>query len=259
MSIFSSNTRQRGYYDLVINSKNRENYLTTNSNNYVIVISNPIDAQITRYGLRNAIIPMTGYNITSSFQITDSGGLKTVSITPGNYTSATILPALQAALTAVSLDTYVASFLENKIRIVSSFTDFVINPNNLVGNSTLSVLGFTGNLAYTSGTGILIGYSNINLAYPLQLFIHIKQLRKSIRTTNGKYHNFVVNTGCEFGGIVYHNSQNTFIQEFPPFGLNAPPILSTMDVSLRTEDGELYDLQGSDWSFIMNLEYLTNV
>lgn len=259
MSASSPSIRQKGYYELIVNSENRENYLTTNSNNFIVNIINPINAQITRYGLKNAVIPKTGYNINSTFQITDSGGLKTVTITPGNYTSATILPALQAALSAVSLDTYVVSFLDNKIRIVSSFLDFVINPNNIPNNPTLQVLGFTGGLAYSSGTGVLIGYSNINLSLPLQLYIDIKQLRKNIRTIGGRYHNFVVNTGCEYGDIIYHNSLNTFIQEYPPFGFNAPPVLTSLEVSLRTENGDLYDLQGSDWSFIMNFEYVTNV
>ena len=250
------NTRKNELIDLVINSRNRDDYSTTNSNNFTITLDTPIPGQITRYGLKTCVIPKTGYNIIGSFQITDSVSTKTVTLTSGNYTATSLITELETKLNDLLVDTYTVTLIGARLVIGSTFSSFIINPNNLTSDLLFN-LGF-GNSSSTATLGSLTAPNNINLSGPEYLYINIAPLKKHIKNSAGFTHNFVVNNGCSYGDVVYHNSQNTFIQEYPPFNLVSELNISKFTVSLRTEDGTLYDLNGSDWIMIINLEIVKN-
>ncbi len=80
----------------------------------------------------------------NEFRITDSGGSDiTVTITPGNYTSTTILTELKTRLEVASIDTYTITHSDstNKITIVSSNAAFVIEGATTT-NSCLDLIGW---------------------------------------------------------------------------------------------------------------------
>lgn len=250
-------SRKAEIIDLVLNSKYRDNYTTSNSNDYRVTLSEPIPGQITRYGLKTCMIPKTGFNISGSFEITDSTGVKVVTPTPGNYTALSLATELETVLNGLAVDTYTVTLVGARYTITSTFATFIINPNSLVSR-TLYSIGFAGNIPYTAVAGSLTSPYNINLADPEYLYVTVAPLKKHIKNITGATHNFIINYGCNYGSIVYHDSQNKYVQEYPPYNFVSELNLNKFRVSLRYEDGSLYDLQGSDWSITINLEVVKN-
>ena len=250
------NSRKADLIDLVVNSRYREDYNTTTSSDFWITLSNPIPGQITRYRFKTACIPKTGYNVGGSFQITDSVSIKTVTILPGNYTAQTLAVELETQLNALGVDTYTVTLIENKYTITSTFATFILNPNNLA-NNLLYIIGFGGNIAYTAVGGVLTSYGGINLSLPDYLYITFSPLKKHIKNITGQTHNFVVNFGCNYGDVIYHNS-DSYTQDFPPYNFVSDLNLARFRVMLKYEDGTLYDLNGSDWTFIVEMETVQN-
>lgn len=252
-------SNQKYYIDLIIDSKYRTSYSSTNSNNFEILIPTKISGQILRYGIKSCMIPNTINNISGSFEITDSSGINTVTLTSGNYTTDTLRSELEDKLNLLGVDTYTVTFSGNKYTITSSFSGFVINPNNQVNsNGILFKIGFGISGIYVSNAGVLTSYAGVNLSYPDYIFVDIGQLAKHIKNTNGLFHNFIIPNCKSYGGIISFNPQSNFVQEFLPY-TNIPQFnTSKFNVKLTYENGELIDLNNSDWIIVLNLEVLSN-
>jgi len=245
--------------DLIIDSKYRTDYSTTNSNNFEVIIPQKISGQILRYGLKSCSIPNTINNIFGSFQITDSVGLKTITLTTGSYTAATLRTELEDKLNLAGTDTYTVVLNENKYTITSSYNGFVINPNNQVNaNGILFKIGFGISGVFTSVAGVLTSYSSINLSYPNYVCIDIGQFTKHIKNTDGIFHNFIVPNCKNYGDIIMFNPQSSFIQEYFPYTYIPEFDTPKLNISLRYTNGDLIDIGNSDWIFMMNLEIVTN-
>lgn len=255
----SALSNQKYFIDVIIDSKYRINYTTTNSNNFEVIIPQKISGQILNYSLKSCSIPNTIYNISGSFEITDSSGLNTVTLTSGNYTASTLATELQTQLNLLGVDTYTVTLSGNKYTITSSFSGFVINPNDVVNsNGILFKIGFGISGVYTSVAGVLTSYSSINLSYPNYIYVNIGQLAKHIKNTDGRFHNFIIPNCRSYGEIITFNPQSNFIQDFLPY-TNIPQYNTTkFNVSLRYENGDLIDLQNSDWIIVVSFEVVSN-
>ena len=252
-------SNQKYFIDVIIDSKYRTDYTTTNSNNIEVDIPQKISGQILRYGLKSCMIPNTINTISGSFEIEDSVGVKVITPTSGNYTVETLRVELQSKLNAAGTDTYTITVSGNKYTITSSFAGFVINPNDLISsNGILFKIGFGKSGVFTSVAGVLTSYGGINLSYPNYIFVDIGQLAKHIKNTDGTFHNFIVPNCKSYGEIITFNPQSSFIQEYFPY-TNIPQFNTPkFNVSLTYENGELIDLQNSDWIIVINLEVLSN-
>ena len=241
---------------LVINSADREDYGTTTSSDFSVKLQNPINFDILAYGLESCCIPKTNYNITSGqLQITDSSGLNTINITPGNYDLTSLTSILQTSLNALAVDTYtvVSSTSTMKITITSSFAGFTLNPN--ASNYPLAVsLGFNNNTTYPSVAGVLVAPKVFDLSGIKNVYIKVAQLTEYMRDTKNLSSNFKVDYGCAYGSIIYFANENKYLQYYTT-AQNHVRRTDKFDVRLVDESGLDVDLNGSDWSFV--LRFLT--
>lgn len=241
---------------LVINSKDREDYSTTSSSEFTVKLNNPINFDILAYGLESACIPKTNYNVSgAAFQITDSVGLKTVNIPSGNYTITSLTTELQNLLNALGVDTYivVSSTTTMKITITSSFAGFTLNPN-ASNYPFVTMLGFNNSTVYNSVAGVLLAPKVFDLAGIKNLYIKVSQLTEYMRDTKNLSSNFKVDFGCGYGTIVYFANENKYLQYYTT-AQNHVRRTDKFDVRLVDEMGNNVDLNGSDWSFV--LRFLT--
>lgn len=257
-SLTESNRRNLRVYDLVINSQDRDNFAATTASNFRIQLINPINQKIVSYALKSATIPKTTYNIAAgrnTFQITDSGGLITITIPPGNYGLTTYLTTIQNALNAASPDIYtvVIDPITAKITITSGFAGFVLNPNaTLTLGGIPYQLGFDPAVAYPSIAGVLVAPGVVDIVGIKNAYIRINQLPQYMRNTTNNFMNFKIDwDGC-FGNIIYFADNNKYHQYFNVFQ-GAITNLRNLDITLMDEYGLDLDLNGSDWSFVLQL------
>lgn len=244
--------------DVIIDSKYRNDYSTTNSNNFSIDIESKIRGQIARYGLKSCMIPNTML-IGGIFEIEDSVGIKLITIPSSNYTAETLRAELQTQLNAAGTDTYTVTLSNNKYTITSSYNDFTINPNDIISpNGILYRIGFGISGIYIATAGVLTSYAGINLSYPNYIFINIAQLAKHIKNTTGDFHTFIIPNTCSYGEMIKFNPESQFIQQFIPYEYSFPNDVERFDISLQYSDGTLIDLDNSDWSFVLSMEIISN-
>lgn len=115
------------------------NYRSTGSlSNPEFILKNPI-ANIHSVKLKSAMIPLTFYNIDTHnnklYLVEQANPSTTITctISPGNYTSTTILTALKSALELEGEDTYTVTFDSTTNKLTIAGTDFklVSGSNNL--------------------------------------------------------------------------------------------------------------------------------
>jgi hypothetical protein len=255
MSNFSSTKYN---IDVIIDSKYRRDYSTTNSNNFIIDIPSRIEGQIVRYGLKSCMIPNT-ILLGGDFEIEDSVGVKTITIPNGNYTALELGVEIETQLNAAGSDTYTVVLDGNKYNITSSFNDFTINPNDLINaDGILYKIGFGISGIYVATAGVLTSYAGINLSSANYIFVDIEQFNKHIKNTDGTFHNFIIPNTCGYGEIISFRPESTFIQQFLPYNILTPNNVNSLTVSLRYENDTLIDLQNSDWIFVLSLEVISN-
>jgi len=244
--------------DLVIDSKYRTNYSSTNSNDFNINIPSKIEGQVVRYGLKSCMIPNT-ILIGGSFEIEDSIGVKVITIPSANYTAETLRAELETQLNLAGTDTYTVTLSNNKYTITSSYNNFTINPNDIVSpNGILFKIGFGISGIYVATIGVITSYAGINLSYPNYIFINIAQFAKHIKNITGDFHSFIVPNTCSYGKIISFNPESQFIQQFIPYQFTFPNDVQTLSISLQYSDGTLINLENSDWSFVLTMEVISN-
>lgn len=237
---------------LVINSRDRIDYNSTTSTDFRVSLLNPLNFDILEYALESCCIPKTSYNIGSnnnSLAFTGSVGIANVILTPGNYTITTLLAALQTAFNIESPDTYVFSLVDGKVTITSAFAGFVLNPDPAPYELLLN-LGFNPEQVYTSTLGNLSAPYLPDISGIKNIFIKIEQLSEYMRDTKNLSSNFKVDYGCPFGSILYFGNQNKYEQYYRT-AQNHMRKTQHFDVKLVDESGNIVDLNGSNWSFVL--------
>lgn len=245
-------------YDMVINSEDRLNYLGTSSTNFRINVNNPVISVLVGYGLKSAVIPKTNYNIPAirnTFQIKDSIDTKTVTVPAGNYTMTELLTEIQSILNGFGVDTYTVTYsaITGKVTITSTYATFELNPNLVYQQgSVLYKLGFNPTIAYFAVAGTLTAPNVADISGIKNVFIKIKQLTQYMRNTTNSMLNFKVDFGGCFGSIIYFSDEAKYHQYF---NVSQDSIQSQgfYDISLVDEYGFPVDLNGRDWSFVLQL------
>ncbi len=191
-------------------------------------------------------IPYSFYSINSlnnELDITYSSTPYTITVTPGNYTSATIVSALNTALQAINVNFLVTyTYQTNKLTITNT-SSFTIHGTT---SSINKVLGFTIDTTSTTHTGNQV----LNLSGNNYLLIKSEFLTKDIvtqvRYADNTYSNIlcVVPINTSFGGII--TSDNKITITYP----SKKKILTTdiIDFEIQDESGNTIDLNGIDWA-----------
>lgn len=243
-------------YDYVIDSKDRLNYTLTSSNNFRVDLSNMVPGRISAYGLKSAVIPKTNYNIPAirnTFTFNDGVADYTITITPGNYTMTQLLTEIVTQLNALGPNTFAITYsdISGKTTWTTTGPAMVINPSlDASQGSILYKMGFVPGVSYT---GVSITSPNVaNISGVKTAYIRIKQLTQYIRNTTNSMMNFKVDLSCPFGSIIYFADEAKYHQYFIGNKDNISS-LGSFDIALTDEYGAYLDLNGSDWSFVLQL------
>ncbi len=246
--------------ELLVNSADRVDHSTTPSNLFRVNLVNPISAKIRTYGLKSAIIPKTNYNIPTgrnTIDIQDSTGNATITIPPGQYQLAALVTEIQTQLNALAIDTYtvVYSSLTGKLTFTSDYADFEIDPAAAsVAGSLITKLGFAPATTYVAALGVIVSPGVVDISGAKAAFIKIYQLTEYIRNTKNQSYNFKIDLSCGFGGIIFFNNESRYKQYFTTQQFQLPK-QSYFDVELVDEHGFAIDLNGLEWSFV--LQFIT--
>lgn len=257
-SVLADGKSKISVFDLVINSEDRDNYITTTSSEFSINLQNSINQRIIGYGLKSAIIPKTNYNIPiirNTFTFNNSISTSTITITPGNYTMTELLAEITTQLNALGFDTYTVTYnpISGKVTFQSTLAAFTLNPTlSTQQGSILYKLGFVPGIAYTGGTVTAPNVADISGIK--SVYIKIKQLPQYIRNTTNSMLNFKIDLSCPFGSIVYFTDEAKYHQYFS-ISTSSTFNIGYLQISLVDEYGIPIDLNGRDWSFV--LQFIT--
>jgi len=244
-------------FDLVINSEDRQNYLTTSSTDFRVNLQNPINQRIVGYGLKSAVIPKTNYNIPAirnTFTFFDGITDHVVTVPAGNYTMTDLINTIQALVNALGPNTFAISYSSITGKVTwSSATSFALNPTlDASQGSILYKLGFNPGVTYS---GNIIAAPNVaDISGIKSAFIKIKQLSQYIRNTTNSMLNFKVDLSCGFGSIVFYADENKYHQYFN-IAQDHLTNQGFFDVTLVDAYGVPLNLNGRDWSFV--LQFIT--
>jgi len=168
---------------LVINSQDRVSGYPHQFKAYI----NPALESFKRVELYNITMPNTIYNITSSNNLIyflEGSTALVATITPGAYTSTSILAAIGTAMTSASVNsyTYTSTFNQNTFMItITSTGSFSLTFATNITNSAGYILGSITNIsARTSQTATQV----IQLNQPLFYYIIISQFPICVKSTN---------------------------------------------------------------------------
>ncbi len=234
----------------VINSKNRLSPLTDTSSDFNVSLNYSL-LRITEIEIERVEIPFSFYAINSNNNVlTFNAGANSITITPGNYTTSSLIPELTTKLSAAfagqspavtfSSTTYKLTISKSSAFIVDSYAD--------VPASTASYsLGF--HVSTSSATSVT-GDSAINIAGPNYILISSDYFTSGIQHktmfSNTSYQSvfWSVPVNCAPGDIII---ENTSI----PIRLNSKFTISStdnIDFRLYDDQNNLLDLNGLDWA-----------
>ncbi len=243
------NTRE---IQLIINSKDRENYNSTGSTNFIVKLQNPINFDILAYGLESCCIPKTNYLVTSGqFEIRDSVGDQIVAIPNGNYSITSLTTELLSALNGLGNDTYTVVYNPStfKLVITSNYFGFALNPN-ASNYPVVVIMGFDNNQSFSSTLGVLESFKTVDLTGIKNVYIKIAELSEYMRDTRNLSSNFKVDYGCPYGNIIYFSNESKYKQYYTT-AQNHIRRTDKFSVRLVDEIGDDIDLNGSDWSLVL--------
>ena len=260
----------------LINSYDRWGGTSTPST-YFRISLNAIKENVKAISCVLATIPNTTYNVYN-YTISNAGSYannnipfgelaSTVNavIPPGNYNITTLVSAIGVAMTASSptLQTYVAVYDSTTMKI--TVTTSGPNQFKFLWNSTIGGIDYTDiNLSYVMGwTNVntafslalsLTGDNAVNLAGPDSYLIKCANFQNKIVNTEGDSGLFVIPNNVNASNICYYEPTYNELNRIE-FTRNANVSVTYLDVALVDQFLRIVDLNGSDWSFALKVEY----
>ena len=213
-------------------------------------IETPNDHQIN-VSVQQANIPYSMYNINTSnnylkYYYTNDQVLRTLTITPGNYTCYTLLTYLQANFYNM---TVVYNSITNKYTFSSTYSDFVFNYQSFIFSPCFTLLGFTqvdqfSFLKYLTSDIC----SNLSTVRCICIASNLSSDNYSKANSNNKkiLCSIPVNVS-PFSIIIYHA-----LSHFRTNLFNNN--LSFVSLKLIDQDGLLIDLNGCHWSCVLQID-----
>jgi hypothetical protein len=234
-------------FQIHLNSSNADKI--NNNNNcdvefYLPVIEIPSQCHIY-VSVQHAVIPYTFYNINSSNNILKysiSGTIYTVVITPGNYNVYTLQTFLQSNMTNFTIS-------YNPVTNAFTFTNSITNFTILSSSTCLPLIGFLAQ-DNISTTFALVSNRAVNLAQ-----IRCICVNSNLKTNNinkSTLNNF--STICSipvsvapYSIVSFANHNNFRVNTFTS-------TISTIAIKLCDQNGNLIDLNGSNWALTLQFD-----
>ena len=237
----------------VVDSRDR---VTGTSSDFKVYV-NPAVTAVNRISLCNVTFPNTVYNVNSNnniiyfFEYVSSSTQLTATITPGAYNYGTLLTAIQTAMNAASVHsfTYTATYSATTFMItITSTGSFGLSFGTYTTNSIANIIGFTIN---TSNATSQTGNQVIQLYQSTFYYIDIREFPIATKSTNSlDYGTFVINTSVNSGNVEDWNLLNSYHQVQTYEGQN----LQELNVRLRDRNNQILNLNGADWSMILEFK-----
>jgi len=232
---------------LLIDSRDRQNYDNTESTN--CIINNTYIQPIKQIKLIHAIIPNTHYlfdsnNSTITFQ--ESAGDLTATIIPGNYSTTQLTAHLKVILDAAGLLTYTVTYndITNKLTISATGNVTLKFSEN---NSPWKELGF--NNSDTSSSSSHISPNSIDISNIKYINIHIDGLKYNVMSTSNQYASFIIPINVQNNIENYFNINTNFCNYITTYD----SYLSQFHIKLTRDNNKTLNLNGSDYQLLFEI------
>lgn len=233
----------------IINSKDRT--LVSASSCYFTVPINPPVLNPKKVTLKWLSMPNTFYNvrqgINNSIAFTDGTGAHTAIIPPGAYSIDNLLARVSSIMTSIGSQTYAAAYDTNTFKVsISASTPFTIEFNmpyscaDLLGFSPVATLP---SVLHTGNKGVRLNIDFIQIL--------ISELSNTIYSTDGSQCGFMIPVTENSGDYIQYTEEGQFAQSIE---INSGNNIFNLTVDLHLKNYERADLNGSEWSFMLEFE-----
>jgi hypothetical protein len=230
---------------LEVSTTDRNDFNTSSSHSCVIPLSNRY-YNVKNIKLVNAQIPLTFYAFNSSNNIIHTN-LGNATIIAGNYNANELCSHMKSILDTATSATWTITYSKytNKFTFVCT-SAYIFQFSN--ANSACYNLGFPP-VNTTSGT-TNTSTRSINITGELNCYLRISQFSTpDMHTVAGVFFNFKIPITQAYNNIeFYENQGNDNIEDVDI------RCLSILNVKLLKYDGTDFDLNNSDFSFLLELE-----
>ena len=223
------------------------------SGNFSVIITDlgPNDDKIM--SIERVIMPLSMYAINATNQ-TFLINAVTVTLTPGNYTSATFVTELdtQLAANSVAIGATISSTISSitgKIMLTANAGDFTVTVNS----HNNRYLGMVQNTAVASASSVFISPNVIELTVSRYIDVLIETPISSTNTTNGN-RNIIARiplVNAPFTTVSYAQSDFNFVNMLTRN-------FNTFRVHIVDQYQNTIDLNGLDWSLTLNIKSITD-
>src|SRR5579875_1658840 len=236
---------------LIVNSADRNiNYYYNTPTQFQILFTK-ILKNVKKVKLTNVILPNVIYNVTNANNVlnwTVSNNIYQYVIPPGFYTITNLLTTIQNGMNNIINNNYVLTFSPTTQLVTISATNVTFNINFNVANSCYALLGF---LPVVTPPNIsMTGVNAPSLINPVNLFLTIQELGINTKVLD-KECTFYIPLVNQNSTLLYLNKNDLGKQVIKFF---YPQNITTLTVTLTDESGNLINLLGLDWTFILDIE-----
>jgi len=242
---------------LIINSKDRVNYQTTNSGSFKINFDQPLydQTKLTRCDIVGVCIPKGYFNINTNnktFTIDMQGdNIYSFTLTEKFYTITSLCAALQ-----IGLNAFDAAYNNFTVTYSSSNQDVTIakpiNNFKVVNSELAKLLGLYDCASKSYGTAHLSNGSLQFLSQPVFFYLDIQQLEKNIHNSNNRCLSTFLIPIVHASPSTIDMESNIYINDVELNSLNCPvrikdPRFTSFSITLYDSNLNVVDLKHSDW------------
>lgn len=251
-SLHILNKKKMNESKIVIHSKDRSLF-SNSSSDFDIKLPLPL-INVEHVELDYCQIPTTFYNVTENNNVLswrENGGSQLFANIPvGYYTANNLISEVASLMTQTSgVRTYQGLYNSQtfKYRIEIDASTFRFEFEN-VGNSCAKILGF-----HDENTSYEIYHDStfVPMLYPLWVLIDIEEINSQTlsSTTSLKLSTFFIPINVNGGSYLEYEKDLAIKQiAYPRY-----PTIETLHIKLRDESGNLLNLNGSEWTFVMKI------
>lgn len=231
-------------HTFIIDSRERNNYSSTNPNSYTIQFDKPFK-NIVELELLSTEIPTTQYVVNSYNNQLNVGGTN-ITISTGNYSSSELALELQTNIRNDTADSnYSVSVDTNKMKftVSHSSTPFVLDLS--LDNSIAKVIGFSPNsfssaLSHTSD-------KTFDLFGEKYIVMHVNNFYSNVVSNQEKLEGAFAKIPLT---VPLFSVEYFIYDKLRAFKKFTPPlsVLDYLKIEFRTYDGNLYDFNGQEHS-----------
>ena len=243
-----------------INSEERQNPLTTSSNSFHVNFGNSTQLMdINRIVIKHVSIPNVQYNVRAAQGLNPVGNiftyftgvLRTITLTPGQYTIATLMAAINASATAIA-DGLVLTLNAITLHVEFSSVAPITFLRQASGNNMAKILGITAN----SGVGVTAFTAGglPDLSTHPNLYVASSAISDGANMISPTLASLaicaVAPVNQPFGSILHYSAQQEHLDDIHYISYRSGKSLQEVDLAVYDGDANLVDLQGLDWTIV---------